>query len=83
MTVTVKNKTPLTVPAQVRRLAGFKHGENLEFKVSKKRVTIVPTTPDDNETLTPEEAKKLRHAMKQVRQGKTIPWNRVKHELGL
>jgi hypothetical protein len=34
-------------------------------------------------TVTKEEAKKIRHALKQVREGKTIPWPRVKVELGL
>ena len=38
---------------------------------------------DDDTILTPEEAKKVRHAMKQVRQGKVKPWGQVKHELGL
>jgi hypothetical protein len=33
--------------------------------------------------LTPAEAKKVRHALKQVREGKTKPLARIKHELGL
>jgi alkylated DNA nucleotide flippase Atl1 len=36
-----------------------------------------------DDTLTPEEAKKVRHALKQIRVGKTTPWSRVKHELDL
>jgi len=42
MTVTVKNKTPLVVPDQIRRRAGFKSGDELEFKVSAGGVTIHP-----------------------------------------
>lgn len=42
MTVTVRNKTPLTVPDQVRRRAGFKPGDEVEFKVSGGMVTILP-----------------------------------------
>jgi len=42
MTVTVKNKTPLVVPDQIRRRAGFKSGDELEFKVSAGVVTIHP-----------------------------------------
>ena len=83
MTVTLKNKPPVAQLDTALRRAGFKHGEAVEFKVSRKKVTIVPISADDDDTLTPEEAKKLRLAMKQVRQGKTIPWSRVKHELGL
>jgi bifunctional DNA-binding transcriptional regulator/antitoxin component of YhaV-PrlF toxin-antitoxin module len=50
MTVTVKNKTrtPLVVPPSVRRLAGHKNGEDLEFRVSGGVITIVPKlSPDE------------------------------------
>jgi bifunctional DNA-binding transcriptional regulator/antitoxin component of YhaV-PrlF toxin-antitoxin module len=86
MTVTVRNKTPLTVPDQVRRRAGFKPGDKVEFKVSGGMVTILPKLPlihDTDDTLKPAEAKKVRHALKQVRGGKTVLWSLVKHELGL
>jgi bifunctional DNA-binding transcriptional regulator/antitoxin component of YhaV-PrlF toxin-antitoxin module len=86
MTVVVKSKTPLTVPDKVRRRAGFKPGDRVEFRVSHGVVTILTKdfgaeTADD--TLTAEEAKKVRHALKQIRAGKTTPWSRVKDELGL
>ena len=86
MTVTIKNKTPLVVPNRVRREAGFKSGDQVEFRVSRGVVTIHPKPPathDRDDTLTPAEARKVRHALKQVREGKTIPWSQVKHELGL
>ena len=86
MTVTVRNKTPLTVPDQVRRRAGFKPGDKVEFKVSGGMVTILAKpllSRDPDDTLTPAEARKVRHALKQVREGKTVPWSQVKHELGL
>ena len=86
MTVTVKNKTPLVVPNRVRREAGFKTGDKVQFKVARGTVTILhepPATHDADDALTPAEAKKVRHALKQVREGKTKPWSQVKHELGL
>ena len=86
MTVILKNKTPLVVPNRVRREAGFKTGDRVEFKVSRGVVTILPKRPvtqNPDDTLTPAEAKKVRHALKQVREGKTKPWSQVKHELGL
>ena len=49
MTVTVKNKTPLTVPDCVRRRAGFKPGDKVEFKVSGGIVTIRKLSPVDKE----------------------------------
>ena len=47
MTVAVKNdnKTPLIVPRAVRRKAGFKSGEELEFKASEGMITIIPKGP--------------------------------------
>jgi bifunctional DNA-binding transcriptional regulator/antitoxin component of YhaV-PrlF toxin-antitoxin module len=45
MTVTVKNRTPLVVPPSVRRRAGLKSGQELEFKVSGSVITILPKHP--------------------------------------
>jgi len=42
MTVSVKNKPPVVVPAAALRGAGFKSGEDLEFKASGRLITIVP-----------------------------------------
>lgn len=53
MTVTVKNKTPLTVPDFVRRRAGFKPGDQVEFKASGGVVTIVPKLPPADNEYTP------------------------------
>jgi len=49
MTVTVKNKIPLTVPDRVRRWARFKPGDKVEFKVSGGIVTIRKLSPLDKE----------------------------------
>jgi len=86
MTATVKPKTPLTVPDAVRRRAGFKPGDRLEFKVSRGVVTILSrdgARNDADDTLTRAEARKVRHAIKQVREGKTTPWREARRELGL
>jgi len=55
MTVIVKNKTPLIVPPVVRRQAGFKRGDKLEFKVSGGVVTILPKPPAADDEYTPAE----------------------------
>jgi bifunctional DNA-binding transcriptional regulator/antitoxin component of YhaV-PrlF toxin-antitoxin module len=55
MTVTIKSKTPLTVPDQVRRRAGLKHGDEVEFKVSGGVINIVPKLPSADDDYTPEE----------------------------
>jgi bifunctional DNA-binding transcriptional regulator/antitoxin component of YhaV-PrlF toxin-antitoxin module len=45
MTVTVKNKTPLVVPPSVRRQAGLKSGQKIEFKVCGGVISIHPKPP--------------------------------------
>ena len=55
MTVTLKSKTPLTVPDQVRRRAGLKSGDKVEFKVSGGVITILPKCPNADDEYTPEQ----------------------------
>jgi len=45
MTITVKNKSVLTVPTEVQRRAGIKVGDRVEFKVSSRTITITPVEP--------------------------------------
>jgi AbrB family looped-hinge helix DNA binding protein len=48
MTVTLKPKTEIMVPKSVRRKAGFKPGDRLEFQVSNRAITIIPKrSPDE------------------------------------
>jgi AbrB family looped-hinge helix DNA binding protein len=48
MTVTLKGKTEITVSKSIRRKAGFKPGDRVEFQVSDRSITIVPKlTPDE------------------------------------
>jgi|ERR1700733_8786555 AbrB family looped-hinge helix DNA binding protein len=42
MTFTLKPKTEITVPRSIRRKAGYRAGDQLEFKVSGRTITIVP-----------------------------------------
>jgi bifunctional DNA-binding transcriptional regulator/antitoxin component of YhaV-PrlF toxin-antitoxin module len=61
MTVAVKNnnKTPLVVPAAVRRKAGFKSGEELEFKASGGVITILPKLPSARDEYSPEQRRAI------------------------
>ena len=50
MTVTLKPKTEITVPKSIRRKAGIKPGDQFEFSVSGRVITIAPKlTPDELE----------------------------------
>jgi len=61
MTVAVKNnnKTPLVVPSAVRRTAGFKSGQELEFKASGGVITIVPKPSSADDEYTPAERRAI------------------------
>ena len=50
MTVTVKNRAPIVVPPAVRRQAGLKNGDRLEFRVSGRVITILPNAQSDEYT---------------------------------
>jgi len=54
MTLTVKdNKTPIVVPPAVRRKAGFKRGQEIEFKASGGVIAIVSKLPNADDEYTP------------------------------
>jgi bifunctional DNA-binding transcriptional regulator/antitoxin component of YhaV-PrlF toxin-antitoxin module len=55
MTVTVKNRTPLVVPPAVRRQAGFKSGQEIEFKVSGGVISIRRKLRAADDEYTPEQ----------------------------
>jgi bifunctional DNA-binding transcriptional regulator/antitoxin component of YhaV-PrlF toxin-antitoxin module len=53
MTVTIASKADLVVPRSVRRLAGIKNGQEVEFKVSGGMITIIPKLPAADDEYTP------------------------------
>ena len=59
MTVAVKNKTPVVVPAAALRRAGFKAGQELEVKSESGVITIVPKAPAVDDEYTPKERRAL------------------------
>ena len=82
MTVTVKNKSksPLVVPPGVRRKAGFKGGQELEFRASGGVVTIVPKLPSADDEYTPQQRRiidaRLKKSLEEVKRGHTAgPFN--------
>ena len=48
MTLTLGNK-PIVVPYAVRRKAGLRRGDRVEFKVSGRAITIVPEESSDDD----------------------------------
>ena len=54
MTITDRSKTELIVPRSVRRRAGLKISDKLEFKVSGGVISIIPKLPSADDEYTPE-----------------------------
>lgn len=69
MTVTVKNKTDLVVPQSVRRRAGIKPGDRLEFKVSGGIINIIPELPSADDEYTPAQRRVIDARLRQARKG--------------
>jgi len=53
MTVIVKSKDELVVPRSVRRRAGIKSGDQVEFRVSGGIINIIPELPTADDEYTP------------------------------
>jgi AbrB family looped-hinge helix DNA binding protein len=69
MTVTVKNNTTdLVVPKSVRRRAGIKQGDRLEFKVSGGIINIIPKLPSVDE-YTPEQRRVIDAQLQEAAKG--------------
>jgi bifunctional DNA-binding transcriptional regulator/antitoxin component of YhaV-PrlF toxin-antitoxin module len=78
MMVTVKNKirTPLVVPPSVRRKAGHRNGDDLEFRVSGGVITIVPKLQAADDEYTPEQRRvidaQLAGGLEDIKAGRTF-----------
>jgi bifunctional DNA-binding transcriptional regulator/antitoxin component of YhaV-PrlF toxin-antitoxin module len=45
--------TPIVVPEAVRRKAGLRRGDQIEFRVSGRAITILPKVPNVDDEYTP------------------------------
>src|SRR6266478_6273875 len=81
MTVIVKNNTTgLVVPPSVRRRAGIKAGDKLEFKVSGGIINIIPKLSSADDEYTPAERRildaQLAEDLADIKAGRTAgPFN--------
>jgi AbrB family looped-hinge helix DNA binding protein len=76
MTVVVKPKADLVVPRSVRRRAGIKAGDQLEFKVSGGVINIIPKLPPADDEYTPEQRRiidaRLAESKEDFKKGRTF-----------
>ncbi len=73
MTIVVKERDPLVVPLKIRRRAGIKVGDRLEFKAARGVITIVSRSRIADEE-TPEQRKiidaQLAEGLDDIREGR-------------
>jgi AbrB family looped-hinge helix DNA binding protein len=69
MTVTVKHKAELVVPRSVRRQAGIKSGDRLEFKVSGGIINIIPELPLASDEYTPAQRRVIDAQLAEAQRG--------------
>jgi AbrB family looped-hinge helix DNA binding protein len=69
MTTTVKDKAGLVVPPSVRRQAGIKAGDRVEFKVSGGVIAILPKLPTAVDEYTPEQRRIITARLDEAEKG--------------
>jgi AbrB family looped-hinge helix DNA binding protein len=77
----IGQRRQVVIPKRVFDALALAEGDFVEVTAENGRVAMKPV--DAGDTLTAADAKKVRHAMEQLTAGKTRPWPRVKHDLGL
>ena len=80
----VGQRRQVVIPREIFENLDMRVGDFVAVEQLGRSVIIKPKKlVDTDDALTPAEARKVRHALKQVRQGKTKPLAQIKHELGL
>ena len=80
MTITVKNNTDLVVPASIRRQAGIKSGDRLQFKVSPHTITITAAVPPAYKA-TKTELAAIRKGEAEIARGECVTLTDLLHDL--
>jgi AbrB family looped-hinge helix DNA binding protein len=80
----VGQRRQVVIPREILETLKLQAGDLVAFAEQKGGVLIKPKrAADTDEVLTPAEARKVRHALKQVREGKTKTLAQIRHELDL
>lgn len=80
----VGQRRQVVIPREILDNLKLREGDFVAFSKQANGVLIKPKrVVDPDDVLTPEQAKRLKASLKQMRQGKTKPWSQIKHELDL
>jgi bifunctional DNA-binding transcriptional regulator/antitoxin component of YhaV-PrlF toxin-antitoxin module len=74
-------KAELVVPRSVRRKAGIKTGDQVEFKVFDGVINIIPKPPAPDDVLSSRESALVKKAEREMRQGKYVTLTELRHDL--
>jgi len=69
MAIAAKNRALLTIPEEVRRRAGLKRGQEVEFKVSAGVINVVPKLPAADEEYTTAGRRLIDARLREARKG--------------
>jgi len=69
MATVVQNKKPIVVPDSLRRRAGIKAGDRVEFRVSGGIISIIPELPSAGDEYTPEQKRVIDARLAEARKG--------------
>jgi AbrB family looped-hinge helix DNA binding protein len=86
MSVTLKPKNEITIPKSIRRKAGIKHGDQFDFSVSGRIISIIPKLSpdelqDEREIRDPKVRATIRKSFQEFLDGKTRPAEILQKEL--
>jgi AbrB family looped-hinge helix DNA binding protein len=74
----------IVIPREIAESLRMQAGDFVAITKTADAVVIKrKSVVDPDDVLTPAEARKVRQGLRQVRQGKTTPWAKVKDELDL
>lgn len=80
----VGQRRQVVIPRALFEKLRMREGDFVAFTQQNNGILLKPKrVVDADDALSPAEAKKVRHALRQVKQGNTKPWSTVKHELDL
>jgi AbrB family looped-hinge helix DNA binding protein len=80
----IGQRRQVVIPKKIFDAMRLKAGDFMEVTAESGRVSMKPKKlVDADDTLSASEAKKVRHGIKQVREGKTRPWSQLKDDLGV
>ena len=69
VTTIVKKKSPIVVPESLRRRAGIKPGDRLEFHLSGGIINIIPKLPSADDEYTPAQRRVIDVQLKEAAKG--------------